>query len=148
MNKHTYQIIAEYRGGLEGQGQIKALGFESVYSAPKELRGLGVGTNPEELLASAAATCYLITLGAIMKFQGLAVIGLKNRTELDVESAEKLSITAIRHFPQIFVQKGSLVDSLAKINAAVTRAEKACIIAQALNASVSVSVETEIVEVA
>ena len=56
-------------GGAEGKGTAKddLSGITNALAAPKEFGGTGEGTNPEELLAMAVASCYSITFGIIAK---------------------------------------------------------------------------------
>lgn len=47
--------------------------MRQTISIPEEMGGPGVGTNPDELLIGAAATCYLITLDAMIERKNLPV---------------------------------------------------------------------------
>ena len=48
-------------------GNIEAGNLVTKISIPSEMEGPGVGTNPDEMLLGAAATCYIITLAAMME---------------------------------------------------------------------------------
>ena len=39
--------------------------------------GPGIGTNPDEMLLGAAATCYIITLAAMLERSGISHEGLE-----------------------------------------------------------------------
>jgi osmotically inducible protein OsmC len=48
--------------GREGAGTIQASDRLLELSGPQSMGGRGVGTNPEELLVCAVASCYTATL--------------------------------------------------------------------------------------
>ena len=146
MSSCSYQVNSEYVGGLDGVGRVQAQGFELAFSAPKELHGAGQGTNPEELLTAAASACYLITLATILKFQGIEVRRISNKTEMDLKSTLPMRITQIRHRPVIVVASGCSAETRAKIEALIQRSEQACLVGQSLKPSVFITVAASIEE--
>ena len=62
-------------------GQIQVGGETFPFSAPASMGGLGVGTNPEELLLSAVGACYTATLSGLLKSAGLPAGSLEVRVE-------------------------------------------------------------------
>ena len=144
MNHSTFAIEAEWKGGLGGQGFFSAAGLESSYSVPQSLKGAGIGTNPEELLGAAAASCYLITLSVILQYQGLKAERLRIRTEMELKASGTPQIVALKHFPVIEVSRDTTDETIAQITDAMERADQVCLIAQALRPNVKINVEGRI----
>jgi Predicted redox protein, regulator of disulfide bond formation len=48
-------------------GEIASGQLQTKVSIPPEMDGPGIGTNPDEMLLGAAATCYIITLAAMFE---------------------------------------------------------------------------------
>ena len=61
MAKHHFYLKANWPGNRNDVGDIKSGRLETAVSIPKEMDGPGEGTNPDEMLLGAAATCYIIT---------------------------------------------------------------------------------------
>jgi len=137
---HYFEISSSWKGGLAGVGNFKARGLEASFSIPQELKGPGTGTNPEELLLSASASCLLITLGVILSFQDLAVerIDLKSSLELDVNGG--FTVKAITHQPVIRLKAVKTDETVAKVIRAVERAEASCLVARAMKGNVKLIV--------
>lgn len=64
----------DHKGGV---GEIRTDAGNYDVSTPKAMGGRGVGTNPEELLVSAVASCYSATLYAVLQRAHLPVDSLK-----------------------------------------------------------------------
>ncbi|UKS27821.1 OsmC family protein [Paenibacillus sp. HWE-109] len=142
MSEHRFELKAAWSGGLDGTGHLRSGQLNTAISVPKELDGPGVGTNPEELLLAAAATCYLITLGMLLKRQGITAIELNS--EILVQSNPAMKVEQIIHRPRIAVPSDTSHEQLDKIRKAAYRAEMTCMISKALKGNVEVSVEPEI----
>jgi osmotically inducible protein OsmC len=63
--------------GREGGGRIAGEDVALEYSVPASMGGRGAGTNPEELLVCAVATCYSATLTGVLRRAGLPVTELR-----------------------------------------------------------------------
>ena len=59
-------------GGREGAGRIVGDDVALDWSVPAAMGGRGSGTNPEELLVCAVASCYSATLLGVLRRSGLA----------------------------------------------------------------------------
>jgi peroxiredoxin-like protein len=145
---HTFALTAEFRGGLCGVGSLAAGGLKSVISAPATLGGSGRGTNPEELLLGAAASCYLITLAAIAERRGLPVAYLEVSTSGEVSVEGGLALRHVAHRARIWLDTRASDAELASAEQAGERAEEACMIARALRGNVMVSAQVEALRVA
>lgn len=141
---HIFEMKAQWKGGLGGSGSLASKGIEVAFSVPKEIDGPGLGTNPEELLLAAAASCFLITLGAILERIKMVPSRLTLRSEIEVTSEKGLKITRIRHFPTIHLPKQAEGPQREALTQAIIQAEHYCIVANALRGNVTIEVTPEI----
>lgn len=142
MALHSFLLKADWPGGRNSVGTIEAGNLKTDVSIPPEMDGPGVGTNPDEMLLGAAATCYIITLAAMLERASISVSKLTMESEGIVE-VEKGIITykTIIHRPTaILVDKGhiELAQKLAE------KAEKSCMISRALKGNVGIKLEADI----
>src|SRR4051812_30580649 len=84
---HEYPVSVAWNGGKEGSGEVTAQhsGITSKLAVGKEFQGTGDGTNPEELLAAAVASCYTITFGIIAQNRKIPVADIKTEAVGEVE---------------------------------------------------------------
>jgi peroxiredoxin-like protein len=124
-------LSVRWHGSFDGSGIIRAPGFTSQVTLPKDFQGLGEGANPEDLLLSAAASCYLITLGIVLGKAGVAYKDLNVSAEMTTQVAPVPEIQEIRLF-------ASLATDLppAQLQTLSERAEKFCVIGRALNPAI------------
>lgn len=77
MHELPFQVELEWSGrGREGAGRIVTDDLELELSTPAGMGGRGVGTNPEELLVSAVASCFTATLFGVLRRAGLPAASL------------------------------------------------------------------------
>jgi peroxiredoxin-like protein len=141
MEKHVFVLAGTWKGGLNGIGHITAGQLQLQVSAPVELAGAGLGTNPEELLLSAAATCYMITLGAILEKRSFPIRSLELHSEATYSQIGSLKCESIVHRPMIQLDAGAGEEHKEAARLAAMRAEKACMVTKALSGNVDVRVE-------
>lgn len=67
MAEHIFTLHTNWHGGRNDIGTIEAKNLTTQISIPPEMDGPGVGTNPDEMLLGAAATCYIISLAAMLE---------------------------------------------------------------------------------
>lgn len=142
MAEHIFRLSATWNGGRNGDGQITADNLETAISAPKEMDGPGIGTNPEELLIGAASTCYLITLAAVLANRNvpLAEVTLESEGKVVVEN-NRPRFASIIHRPRVVLGMDATDEQKASIPALAERAEKACMISKAMHGNVEITVE-------
>ncbi len=100
--EHTFLLKADWNGGRNSAGYIEAGQLRTAISIPAEMGGPGVGTNPDEMLLGAAATCYLITLAAMMERAGLPVASLALESEGIVDVTNNIfAYRRIIHRPRV-----------------------------------------------
>lgn len=141
---HQYQIKASWVGGLEGSGRLLSPGLETVFSAPKNLRGAGIGSNPEELLLAAAGSCFLITLGAVLARAGITVDAIRLKSELTLATSGSLKVESIHHRPEIELAADA-ASSVERVREAVKKAEAYCLVSQAMKGNAEIHVSPEII---
>lgn len=77
MHELPFEVELDWSGsGREGAGRIVTDDLELELSTPSSMGGRGVGTNPEELLVAAVASCYSATLFGILRRAGLPATSL------------------------------------------------------------------------
>lgn len=142
MSEQNFELKASWSGGLHGTGSLQTGNLTTSISVPREFDGPGVGSNPEEMLLGAAATCYIITLGTLLERAGIESLELQSH--IYVQNRPTMKVTAITHRPIISVPPHTSEAQLDKITKAAFRAEQTCMISKALRGNVQVSVEPEI----
>ena len=84
---HEYPVTVGWSGGRKGSG--KATDENNSVSVPiavgTEFNGAGGGTNPEELLAMAVGSCYLMTFGIIAENRKIPVTEMSLKVVGEVE---------------------------------------------------------------
>ena len=74
--RHQFYLKADWPGLRNGVATIGAGNLTTEVSIPPEMDGPGIGTNPDEMLLGAAATCYIITFAAMMERSKLEKVAL------------------------------------------------------------------------
>lgn len=141
----TYTANGTWSGGAlgAGEGSLDFGPIKTIYSAPKDLGGKGVGTNPEEMMVGAASGCFLITLGTVLRLQNVRYRRLEVASEGDFERTEKgPRMRQIRHYATIFVDVMEDVGDLARH---LQEAEEGCMVGAATSGNVLVRVSGTVV---
>lgn len=107
--------------------------------------GPGVGTNPDEMLLGAAATCYVMTLAAMIERAELAVTELSLTSELTVAD-ERGGYVARRivHRPRVTLAGGGDAAGLKRLNRLVGMADRRCMISNALHGNVEIVLDPRV----
>ena len=81
--------------------------IESQISIPF-FRWQGIGTNPDEMLVSAASSCYIISLAATLERAGYTDIQIHQQS-IGTASFEngKFQMDCITHYPEIHVNEAN-----------------------------------------
>ncbi|WP_340009359.1 OsmC family protein [Paenibacillus sp. FSL K6-0276] len=140
--KHPFILNAVWNGGRNSDGMIEAGQLKTQISIPKEMGGPGVGTNPDEMLLGAAATCYLITLAAMLERSGLTTSSLTLMSEATVDVTNNIfTYEAIKHSPIITLIKDASEDDIDKAIRIAHKAEGSCMISRAVAGNVQITTE-------
>jgi peroxiredoxin-like protein len=139
MSQLSFEIELRWSGtGPNGFGELNTPRHTIAVSAPEEMGGRGIGTNPEELLVSAVASCYGATLSGVL-----------NRSRLPVDAISVSARGIVGGFPgnarfERLVVNPVIVGGAAsrrdEYENAARRAHDRCLIGRALAPDVSYEV--------
>lgn len=139
---HSFILKAQWDGGRNSEGRIEAGQLKTAISIPKEMGGPGVGTNPDEMLLGAAATCYLITLAAMMERGGLPVEKLTLESEGIVDVTNNIfTYVSITHKPYIILKSDASEQDINHARRLAEKAEGSCMISRAIAGNVILSTQ-------
>ncbi|HJV17230.1 MAG TPA: OsmC family protein [Bacillales bacterium] len=137
MAEHHFHLKANWPGLRNDVGEITSGNLMTKVSIPLEMDGPGVGTNPDEMLLGAAATCYIITLAARMERSHL------EKEELTMESEAIVDVTKgvftykkIIHRPNILLKNDATDQDLLLAKKLAEKAETSCMISRAVQGNV------------
>ncbi|WP_047980933.1 OsmC family protein [Ornithinibacillus contaminans] len=146
MAEHHFHLKADWPGGRNSEGYIEAGNLKTKISIPPEMDGPGIGTNPDEMLLGAAATCYIITLAAMIE---RAKLPLK---EMSLESEGIVDVTngvftykKIIHRPTVALKATAGEEEYQMLRKLVEKAEKSCMISRAIQGNVALELEATII---
>lgn len=145
MVKHDFKVQTQWCGGREEVGTVSGDVITEQISIPAPLGGNGTGTNPDELLVSAASSCYIISLAATLeraKFTNIQITNDSIGTALFENG--KFKMATISHYPKILVtssEKEKLENRLPKL---LEVADNNCMISNAIRNNVEIQIQATI----
>jgi len=146
MAKHHFYLQADWPGKRNDIGRIESGNLKTEISIPKEMDGPGAGTNPDEMLLGAAATCYIITLAAMMERSGLEKESLTMESEAVVDvTGGVFTYEKIIHRPLIRLPKEAVEKEVELAERLAEKAETSCMISRAVQGNVAIELEAKIV---
>ena len=145
MALHTFYLKADWPGLRNDVGTIETKNLQTKVSIPPEMDGPGVGTNPDEMLLGAAATCYIITLAAMMERSNLSKVSLSMDSEgiVDVTNGV-ITYQKIIHRPKIVLNSDASIKDLSLAQRLAEKAESSCMISRALKGNVEIDLQADI----
>ena len=145
MTTHHFHLEAKWPGGRNDTGTIQTGNLQTVVSIPPEMAGPGIGTNPDEMLLGAAATCYIITLAAMLERSHI------EKEELHMHSEAIVNVTngvftyqKIIHQPHLVLPSTTPDRDYNKAIQLVEKAEASCMISRALKGNVTIELKPTI----
>ncbi|WP_040205382.1 OsmC family protein [Neobacillus jeddahensis] len=145
MAEHHFHLQANWPGLRNDVGEIAVGQLQTKISIPPEMDGPGVGTNPDEMLLGAAATCYIITLAAMMERSGL------DKEDLTMESEGIVDVTngvftykKIIHRPHVVLKADATEKELELVRKLAKKAETSCMISRAIQGNVEIELEAKV----
>lgn len=106
MVQHQFKVNTQWSDGRESVGNLIGDVLDEQISIPAGLGGNGTGTNPDELLVSAASSCYIISLAAVLERSGFDHIEIQQSSiGLAIFENAKFKMDSITHYPEITVDK-------------------------------------------
>ncbi|SFA97469.1 peroxiredoxin, SACOL1771 subfamily [Lentibacillus halodurans] len=145
MGQHHFHLKADWPGGRNSTGSIDAGNLRTKISIPPEMDGPGIGTNPDEMLLGAAATCYLITLAAMIERTELPLkeMALESEGVVDVTNGV-ITYKKIIHKPYVALKNGADEKDYQKLHKLVEKAESSCMISRAVKGNVEMELQADI----
>lgn len=145
MAVHSFHLKANWPGLRNDVGTIETGQLITKVSIPPEMDGPGIGTNPDEMLLGAAATCYIITLAAMMERNQLEKVSLTMDSEGIVEVTKGvITYKKIIHRPIIVLKSNASINDLSLAQMLADKAETSCMISRALKGNVEIELQAEI----
>lgn len=148
MAEHIFTLHADWPGGRNDTGTINAGNLNTTVSIPSEMNGPGIGTNPDEMLLGAAATCYIITLAAMMERNNLQKesLTMTSKGVVDVTNGV-ITYQKIIHKPRIVLKVDATEQDVQKAHKLVEKAETSCMISRAVKGNVEIELRASIEKV-
>ncbi|WP_249869373.1 OsmC family protein [Oceanobacillus saliphilus] len=145
MAEHHFHLKADWPGGRNSEGYIEAGNLQTKISIPPEMDGPGVGTNPDEMLLGAAATCYIITLAAMIERADLPLdeMSLESEGIVDVTNGV-FTYKKIIHRPTVSLKENATDEQHSKLKKLVEKAEKSCMISRAIQGNVELELQANL----
>ena len=139
--EHLFTLNIDWTGGRNGTGRLQARDLQTSVSIPTEMNGPNVGTNPDEMLLGASATCFLITYAMLLEKSKIDVQSLTVTSEATVDVTNGVyTFKKIVHKPTIVTPL--LEERLQKkVQILAQKAEGTCMISKALKGNVEIHVE-------
>ncbi|WNS73563.1 OsmC family protein [Bacillus sp. DTU_2020_1000418_1_SI_GHA_SEK_038] len=147
MAQHHFHLTAHWPGLRNDVGDIEVGQLKTKISIPPEMDGPGIGTNPDEMLLGAAATCYIITLAAMMEHSKLEKNNLSvNSTGIVDVTKGVITYKKIIHRPVIVLKSEATEKDKALALKLAQKAETSCMISRALKGNVEIELEATIIK--
>lgn len=145
MAEHIFHLKANWPGLRNDVGEIEAGNLITNISIPSEMDGPGVGTNPDEMLLGAAATCYIITLAAMMERSGLVKENLTMESEGIVDVTNGVfTYKKIIHRPHVVLKQGASEREVTMAVRLAKKAETSCMISRAIQGNVEIELQATV----
>lgn len=145
MAEHVFRLKASWPGLRNDVGEIEAGNLKTKVSIPPEMDGPGVGTNPDEMLLGAAATCYIITLAAMMERSGLEKKGLTMESEGIVDVTKGvITYKKIIHRPHVVLKADATEKDIELAGRLAKKAESSCMISRAIQGNVEIELQATV----
>ena len=147
MAEHRFHLHASWPGLRNDIGEIEAGNLKTKVSIPPEMDGPGVGTNPDEMLLGAAATCYIITLAAMMERSKLQKENLTMESEGIVDVTRGvITYKKIIHRPLIVLNHDATEKDIELAYTLAKKAETSCMISRAIKGNVEIELHASVIK--
>lgn len=147
MVKHDFKVKTHWTGGRESIGTVEGDILNERISIPSSLGGNGTGTNPDEMLVSAASSCYIISLAAALERARFDNITIKNESIGTAQfNQDKFSMIRIVHKPTIFIDKLQSNRLQQRISKLTQIADEHCMISNSIRGNIEIIIEPTIAE--
>lgn len=137
MTQHTFTLQTNWKGGRNDSGTLQAERLQTAISIPPEMDGPGIGTNPDEMLLGAAATCYIISFAAMLERSAIqASLSMNSEGIVDVTNGV-FTYEQIIH--NLSIKLAEHTEKNERIAARLAhKAEQTCMISKAIKGNVDI----------
>ncbi|MCG3399743.1 SACOL1771 family peroxiredoxin [Staphylococcus massiliensis] len=145
MITHDFHIETKWSGGRNKIGSFKSEHLDGNISIPTELGGVGEASNPDELLISAASSCYIISLAAALeraRFEQVE-IHMKSIGTATLNHGE-FRMKSITHYPSIKVDASNHDRLEKRLPSLIEIADKHCMVSQSIKGNVEIQIDPQI----
>ncbi|QHW36960.1 SACOL1771 family peroxiredoxin [Staphylococcus ursi] len=147
MIEHQFPVQVTWQGGRNEVGQVQGDVIQHPVSIPASLGGVGTGTNPDELLVSAAASCMTISLAATLERAHLTAVKIQMNSYGEAQfDGQRFKMKRIVHEPTIDVQDVTQQAQLKKrLPKLIATADKNCMISNCIRGNVDIEVHPTVI---
>lgn len=145
MKAHDFKVQTSWRGGRDTVGKVQGDVLHESISIPAGLGGQGVGTNPDEMLVSAASSCYIISLAAVLErahYEDVEIAQTSIGTA--VLDQGKFKMKSITHYPTITIHEDEATRLNRQLSKLLKLADQNCMISNSVRGNVEIDIEPNI----
>lgn len=141
MHQHDFKVKTSWQGGRNNVGNVQGDILSENISIPASLGGVGIGTNPDEMLVSAASSCYIISLAATLERAKFTDISIEQQSiGTACLNNGKFSISKIVHHSHIQIPSDQIAQLEKRLPKLITIADNNCMISNAVRNNVDIKI--------
>lgn len=141
MHQHDFKVQTSWQGGRNNVGNVQGDILSENISIPASLGGVGIGTNPDEMLVSAASSCYIISLAATLERAKFTDISIEQQSiGTACLNNGKFSMSKIVHHPHIKIPSDQIAQLEKRLPKLITIADNNCMISNAVRNNVDIKI--------
>ncbi|HCU8398441.1 TPA: OsmC family protein [Staphylococcus aureus] len=141
MHQHDFKVQTSWQGGRNNVGNVQGDILSENISIPASLGGVGIGTNPDEMLVSAASSCYIISLAATLERAKFTDISIEQQSiGTACLNNGKFSMSKIVHHPHIEILSDQIAQLEKRLPKLITIADNNCMISNAVRNNVDIKI--------
>ncbi|HCT2139474.1 TPA: SACOL1771 family peroxiredoxin [Staphylococcus aureus] len=141
MHQHDFKVQTSWQGGRNNVGNVQGDILSENISIPASLGGVGIGTNPDEMLVSAASSCYIISLAATLERAKFTDISIEQQSiGTACLNNGKFSMSKIVHHTHIEIPSDQIAQLEKRLPKLITIADNNCMISNAVRNNVDIKI--------
>ncbi|WJC87784.1 SACOL1771 family peroxiredoxin [Staphylococcus aureus] len=141
MHQHDFKVKTSWQGGRNNVGNVQGDILSENISIPASLGGVGIGTNPDEMLVSATSSCYIISLAATLERAKFTDISIEQQSiGTACLNNGKFSMSKIVHHSHIQIPSDQIAQLEKRLPKLITIADNNCMISNAVRNNVDIKI--------
>lgn len=141
MHQHDFKVQTSWQGGRNNVGNVQGDILSENISIPASLGGVGIGTNPDEMLVS--------MLHHVISSHYLTTLERAKFTDISIEQQSigtaclnngKFSMSKIVHHPHIEIPSDQIAQLEKRLPKLITIADNNCMISNAVRDNVDIKI--------